>query len=237
MIQDQLLKLYELNQLDLRLQEMRQKVIHAPQRRAEIETTLQEIGHRTVEKKEKVNLLDKEKRDLESELQLSAARFKEFQSKLNQIKTNKEYQAALKEIAETKKANKEMEDRILALMSQIESLTKEAETEAVACRTTQESAEQELQLLGEQEKRVAEESKEHEVKRNEVRSTIDPKLLAQYERLREFRTDAVTAVVHGTCQGCHMKIPPQLFIEIQKFRSIHCCPSCQRILYIPGGSS
>ncbi len=42
---------------------------------------------------------------------------------------------------------------------------------------------------------------------------------------------AVVAVKSGTCQGCRMRIPPQLFNQIQRYEAIHFCPNCQRILY------
>jgi hypothetical protein len=42
---------------------------------------------------------------------------------------------------------------------------------------------------------------------------------------------AVTMAKGGTCQGCRMRLPPQLYNEIQKHLQIHFCPNCQRILY------
>ena len=35
----------------------------------------------------------------------------------------------------------------------------------------------------------------------------------------------------GTCQGCRMRLPPQLYNELQKHLQVHFCPKCQRILY------
>ena len=42
---------------------------------------------------------------------------------------------------------------------------------------------------------------------------------------------AVALAKVGTCQGCRMRLPPQLYNEIQKHLQIHFCPNCQRILY------
>lgn len=237
MIQDQLVKLYELSQLDRQIGAIHQRVSHGPERRKEIVATLQEMERQLLEHKEQLAGWEKQKRELEGELQLSTNRSTEFQTKVNQIKTNKEYQAALKEIAETKKANKEYEDKILALMSEIETLSKQVESEDQGHRSSQETFQKELETLDQEEKTVQEESKEFEMKKRELLGSIEPKLLAQYERLRGSRDTAVAAVVRGACEGCHMRIPPQLLIEIQRLRSIHSCPSCQRILYLPGGAS
>ena len=45
---------------------------------------------------------------------------------------------------------------------------------------------------------------------------------------------AVAPAKSGTCQGCRMRMPPQLYNEIQKHLKIHFCPNCQRILYYEG---
>jgi predicted nucleic acid-binding Zn-ribbon protein len=39
------------------------------------------------------------------------------------------------------------------------------------------------------------------------------------------------AVKNGTCQGCNMNIPPQLYNVLQRGVSIEICPSCSRIIY------
>ncbi len=42
---------------------------------------------------------------------------------------------------------------------------------------------------------------------------------------------AVVEVRAGTCQGCHMNVPPQLFNQIQRNEQVILCPNCQRMLY------
>jgi hypothetical protein len=42
---------------------------------------------------------------------------------------------------------------------------------------------------------------------------------------------AVVSVRNGTCQGCNMNIPPQLYNVLQRGQTIETCPSCHRIIY------
>ena len=42
---------------------------------------------------------------------------------------------------------------------------------------------------------------------------------------------AVVEIREGICQGCRMRVPPQLFNEIQRNEQVILCPSCQRMLY------
>ena len=60
---------------------------------------------------------------------------------------------------------------------------------------------------------------------------VDPNVLKKYSAIRMRRGLAVVPVVKGTCQGCHMKIPPQLFIMLQRGTAIETCPTCARIIY------
>jgi hypothetical protein len=44
---------------------------------------------------------------------------------------------------------------------------------------------------------------------------------------------AVVALADETCQGCHMHLPPQMCMELQRHPRLTFCPHCHRILFIP----
>ena len=237
MIQEQLRELYELSQIDRQIRVIRQKIAHVPVRREELTTSLRVKEEALSKAKERLAEIEKQKRGFEGELQLSLNRLTEFQAKVNQIKTNREYQAALKEVADTKKANQEVEGKILGLMAELEKFQGEVTTAEPTLHAGREAAEQELKALETEEKTIDEEAKDFELKRAELRKRVDGRWLAHYDRIFTAREEGVAVVEGGTCQGCHMHVPSQLMIEIQRARTIHTCPSCQRILYIPGEHS
>ncbi|MBT3181217.1 MAG: hypothetical protein HN337_01770, partial [Deltaproteobacteria bacterium] len=68
---------------------------------------------------------DQKKTD-EHELGKSVEHLREREARLYSIKTNKEYQAAIKEISEGKRINREREDRILVNMEKIEQLNQKS---------------------------------------------------------------------------------------------------------------
>ncbi len=236
-IQEQLRQLFELSQVDRQIRAIRQKIAHVPVRREELTTSLRVKEEALAKAQERLAEIEKQKRGFEGELQLAQNRLSEFQAKVNQIKTNREYQAALKEIAETKKGNQEVEGKILGLMAELERLQAEVTTTEPALQTERAAAQQELKTLEADEKTIEEEAKDFELKKAELRKRVDGRWLAHYDRIFAARDEGVAVVERGTCQGCHMHVPPQLLIEIQRARTIHTCPSCQRILYIPGGNS
>ncbi len=231
-MKEQIHLLLQLHQIDSKIhsdQDLLEGI--TPQLEA-IEKEIADIKGGLEEKTGLLEELEKSKRGLEREVEIAEARLKEFQGKLNQIKTNKEYQAALKEIADTRKLNKGMEDQILEMMTRGETLKKEKEGLEASLQsilTDSETKRKDLQVEAE---RARAEIESAERERKDLVPRIDRLALGLYERIKKVRREAMTAVQGGTCQGCFMHVPPQLTIEIQKLKTVHPCPSCHRILYL-----
>jgi predicted nucleic acid-binding Zn-ribbon protein len=230
-LNEQLRFLRELQDIDLEL-----IAIEADKQRypIEIDNLDEELASaREVFKKraETIELLEKERRQKEGDLELEQERMKRAQSKLYEVKTNKEYQALLAEIEALKEINSQREIEILEIMDEIDELKREY------VRTEKELLETERKIGGEK-KRIEENlgrvdgilaSKKR--KRTLVAKKISPELMALYTTLRERKRTAVVPARYGACQGCNMKIPPQMFNEVQKSQDIIVCPSCNRILF------
>ena len=45
---------------------------------------------------------------------------------------------------------------------------------------------------------------------------------------------AISSVIQGVCQICHMGIPPQKFNELMRGEALMTCPNCNRMIYWGG---
>ena len=63
------------------------------------------------------------------------------------------------------------------------------------------------------------------------RSTERGRSGKKYSAIRMRRGLAMAPVKNGTCQGCNMNIPPQLYNVLQRGQTVETCPSCHRIIY------
>jgi predicted nucleic acid-binding Zn-ribbon protein len=65
-----------------------------------------------------------------------------------------------------------------------------------------------------------------------VSQVVDMGLLKRYDTLRKRKGGiAVSPVVQGVCQTCHLRIPPQEFNELIRGDALMTCPNCTRIIY------
>src|SRR5713101_1398034 len=70
--------------------------------------------------------------------------------------------------------------------------------------------------------------------RTALAAGVTPLLLQEYERIFSRRGEvAVVALANETCQGCHMHLPPQMCLELQRSPRLTFCPHCHRILFAP----
>ena len=231
-IKEQIQQIFALNTLDIQIQEFQEGLADIPIRLGELETLLGEKKSALADKTKQLEGLEKTKRDLEGEVALAESRLQEFQGKLSQIKTNKEYQAAMKEVADTKRANAAKEDQILEKMTLLEGVKKEKEALDEDLKGIVSNYEKERSDLETEEKRLNEQILDLMQGRNKLVASLQPEIASKYEKVRKIRREAVAFIENGICQGCNMHIAPQLYIEIQKLKAVHCCPSCYRILYL-----
>jgi predicted nucleic acid-binding Zn-ribbon protein len=227
---EELETLSEMQKLDTQLMEHERKRVQAPKRLAELEQELLTTKDKIAREKEIIEELDKERRKKEKELDTEKERIKKVQSKLYEIKTNKEYQAVLKETESAQAANDKTEEEIILVLERIEEIRKDYEAAIAYVKKREKEVEVEKKGLdkemGSLDSIVAGLKKE----RDALLKTLSGQTKSRYKTLIEKRGGlAVVNVRNGVCLGCHMNIPPQLFIEVTKNAQLITCPSCNRI--------
>jgi predicted nucleic acid-binding Zn-ribbon protein len=234
-LKDQLELLWELQKIDLGLRHINEERERYPRKIKKLDEKISIEKERLQTEKEKVELLEKERREKERHLSVSQEKIKKAEGRMLEVKTNKEYQALLTEIETIKGASGREEEEILQVLEEIDELKKDLSKREKEVAILLEKIEAEKKMI--QEKMAQDEiSWQEQMERREVLSKqIESKLYKLYHTLREKRQGVgVVNVKQETCQGCFVHIPPQMFIQVQRNNEIIRCPNCNRILYFEG---
>jgi hypothetical protein len=231
-VERELETLFEAQKIQSMIMEGEQKLLQAPRKLKQMEDRLAEVRDKIEREKEIVEELEKERRKKEKELEGEKDKIKKLEVKLYDVKTNKEYQALLKEIESAKEANDRTEEDVLVLMDKVEDLRKDYENSQLELGRLEMESVAEKAVIEKETRSMDEIIAKLTTERDNLLSIVSDNLRTTYNILREGRGGiAVTNVRNGVCLGCNMNIPPQLFIEVTKNKQLIQCPSCNRILF------
>lgn len=234
-LREEIALLMSLQAIDRELRDLEQTLASVAGRveelRQEAEKQQAELDRLTSEEQQSTSV----RRQLEKELAEGEARIRNKRMRLNQIRNEKELQALAHEVEVQKEANQRFEAELLASMEASESRN------AIIAELTP-SVQRLLAELNAAAKEIAAQVEDlkisiakHRLERDLMAGNLDRGLLQRYEMIFSRRNGlAVAEARGGTCQGCRMRLPPQLYNQIQRHDSIHFCPNCQRILYHEG---
>jgi hypothetical protein len=227
-------KLLALQTLDLAIADLEARAQAIPKAIAALEGRSAAARGALDGAKAKADLLGKDRRGKERELDEASQQIKKKQARLFEIKTNEEYSAVLKEIEALKTKMSSLETSILEQMEQGDAAAKlVADAERVfasaQAELQKERQEKEAQLAG-----ILKELGGLREARNAQASRVDPEQFRQYTRLMKTREVAVVMVVNGTCEGCGMALTPQMYAEVRRNDRMFVCSSCNRILHFRG---
>ena len=230
---DQIDSLVKLQQIEIETSRIKTNLNSVDQRLKKLDDRLLDFKQVIEEQESVINQMNQQYRGYESDVRVNLDRIKKSEAKLSSVKTNKEYQASLKEIDELKEKNSKFEDDMIEFLDRIEEAENllKAKTTEYAELQTRLNIEKEIIQKETEEGRRKLENLEAQLKT--VSASIDAGLFATYNQVKSNQSNAIgiVAVIDAVCQGCNMNIPAQMYNELQRGDSLRKCPICERIIY------
>jgi uncharacterized protein len=149
------------------------------------------------------------------------------------VSNPKELNALRAEVEMLKRRRSELEDSLLEIMVQRDGLQEtlgslERERAELAAAADDLGAEVRSVVDG-----MDSELKEHRRERDELVAALPAELVALYEKIRDAKHGVgAAALVDGTCEGCHTKLPAKEVERLRAERGLQRCENCRRILVI-----
>jgi uncharacterized protein len=224
--------LIDLQRLDQEIADLSSRIEAFPSQIESIEKQLADFIHAHEERQHHLSANQKERRDMEGEIQVIRQQISKHKDQLYLVKTNEQYRAMLKEI-EGEEANiRGIEDRILEKMIESEELQKlvneaAGRLDSEKARVAREKGDLEAAA------KASTEERDHALgERQELVAKLKEDIVVRYERVRKGRGGLALAEVRdGKCMGCNVLLRPQLYYDVRAGEGLYECENCARILY------
>jgi uncharacterized protein len=180
-----------------------------------------------------LEVMNKERRRVEGELNDQQELLKKYQGQLMQVKNQQQYAAAWKEIDATRKHVKELEDSVVKSMEEIDGVQKQVDEKRGGYGDLEArykaAYEQWQHSMGD----LRTEADGLRKRASEIEASLPPAVRANFQRTAKQRGSvAVAKVTNGdTCDACRSRIRPALFQQIKRGEIVN-CEGCNRILYL-----
>jgi predicted nucleic acid-binding Zn-ribbon protein len=224
-------KLIRLQRAETHLKRLEGELAEIPKHKSELESELRAERGRLEQAKEALSESQKTRRQHEGTLQDLETKRSRYKGQLMDVKTNKEYTAMLHEIESVEREIRAREDDVLAEMERAETLSAQVRREEEAFRAAESRHKTESRAHDERARILDTDVSRLRAERAEVATSLPEDLLALFERVAKLRGAGVAEARDGMCQLCHLKLRPQMFVEVKRNDEIMQCPQCSRILY------
>ena len=229
---NQIKQLYELQQIELDIEQKQGRLIQIQVKLSDRETLAQAEANLEQER-QSLSLLNQEQKSAEWQVEDVTTKAKTIEAKLygGQIRNPKELLGLQKDLESLKSKQRQLEDKVLDIMGQVE----ECARRLASCET---GFGREMQLWLESQDQLKNEQAELELavaglrdRCSRLRSQINSAHLSLYDRLRPDKLgQAVARVEQGMCLGCRISLPLSIVQRIRLGDEIVQCPSCNRIM-------
>jgi uncharacterized protein len=224
--------LIRLQQLDSDIDAARRRIAEIPSVQTTLAARLDRADAAVAAAKEQLGVNQADRKKIEAEVASIQARLSKYKGQLLELKTNKEYQTMLHEIATAEAAIRSHEDRELDRMEEAEGLTRDLKAAEAELKAQQAAVTAERAALDEEARTLQRRIDEATGARAGVAGQLQPETLRLFEHVaRQRKGQAVAEARDGTCSVCHVRMRPQIYNEVRRGEALIQCESCQRILY------
>jgi predicted nucleic acid-binding Zn-ribbon protein len=231
-VEEKLKILYEVQQIDSKIDEIKTLRGELPLEVQDLEDELAGLETRITNLKTEVEDLNQQVNNKKGEIKNSQALIVKYDEQQKNVRNNREYDSLSKELEYQTLEIELSEKRIKEFSQQIK------DKKAVIDEAETNHSERSIDLKNKKAEldNIIQETKKEEnelVRKSEAyQKIIEPRLLSAYKRIRLNALNglAVVTVNRDACGGCFNKIPPQRQLDIKMRKKIIVCEYCGRIL-------
>jgi len=226
--------LIELQAVDLRLIEIRERMSRFPKRLAELEGRVNAARQQITTAKDALTGSLKERKTYEMDVEQWKERAKKYRNQSGEVKTNEAYKALQHEIQNAENEVAKAEDRLLDRMVAGEEYERQLKAAEATVKQVEAAANVERQKIQAEYNATQKELTAAEAVRSGAVAAVPEDLVDHYERIAKRHGGISLAEIRGEgCGQCGVHIRPHVIQQLQRPENeefFH-CETCTRILY------
>lgn len=231
-MQDEIALLRELQKYDLQIEAIHEKTAKLREALDELVSLHDSLSSSLEGQRSQLEETRTMMRDKEIELEANEDRYNQSKAKLNAVSNTREYNALEREMDALRKMRAQLEEERESLADAVEGFAADVADKAEKTTLLEVQIKDEEKAIDEEAAKAGTDVKDLVARREELKNKLPKPLFRRYEFISSRRPGAaVVSASNGVCSGCNMRMPPQLFNELQLARKMIQCPSCQRILF------
>lgn len=230
-IPEQIRALEELASMDADLKSLESQLAEERSTLNTLKESLKKLEDKLQVDRTQIAVTDKTRNESITDLRTMMQQVEHSREKLNRSRTERESNAAQRELEELRKLVRDREDEIAKLSTESDTARAQIEaTEADAKKLSDELAACEGDIQAKM-ARIERDRNSRQGGREAIVKRLPPQLYRRYDMLRQKRGVGIAQTTDGTCKACNMALPPQLFHRLRREPMLEQCPSCNRIIY------
>ena len=231
-LRDQLKRLEELQRYDAQIQELTNALKAIPAKLEASQTDFARVESLLNSERSQLSESQRYYSEQKGQLQTEESSASGAKNKLSMAKNSKEYVAAQREIEQTRESVQNREQEIAKLIEAVQVKEKLLSERAAELEVLRKSIDKDRRGRPQEDGRAGRTDRGHQGRA----ATRLPQASARTCSSATAQSACVVGwpsptVRNGTCQGCNMNVPPQLFNVLQRGTTIETCPYCHRIVY------
>lgn len=231
-IEDKIVALYELQQIDSKIDEINRIKGELPYEVKDLEDEIEGVDTRIKNLITEVEELSKNVKGKKEEIEIAKIKVAKYEEQKNNVRNNREFDSLEKEIEYENLEVEFLEKRIKEFNAEVKAKKKiieETKNSIAERKLDLEIKKKELETIDAE---TSEEIASLEVQAKQKAAIIDSHLIESYNAIRKSMKNglAVVSVRRKACGGCFNQIPPQRQLDIRISKKIIVCEYCGRIL-------
>lgn len=225
-------KLIRLQEIDSEIRQTSLFLESIPPLIEDIDKKIAESGQVAAAAKDRMVHSQKKRRELESEVKDIKVQIGKYKRQTNDVKTNKEYTALLKEIEESERKVDGLEEAFISEMLLEDDIQKEIRAASLKFAEAQEKLTREKERIFQKKREMEDKAALLAGQKENLLPQLPREQVSLYLRIYQNKGGmALSPVTDDFCSMCHMRVRPQVLNELKEAKKLILCENCGRVLY------